>query len=380
MAYITPIGYLGLAAIAMCWSLAVVLYRVAPPGSAGRKLAALLVLEGLVLGTAGFPEMVLGWERSNALYERLAWLDPLSFSLHHLADGGMIALYPPFLAAALATGLTRAFGKKNWRILFAILGVSLGAGTMVTRALWESTLGSALLYVTLMLLFGYALIASIDAWRKARPGIARTRAGVFASAFGIRDLCWGFTYGASFYMIASGNMSPESGLFWGVKFVYALGTLLAVPLIAYGVLRAHLFDIDLRIRWTIKQSTLAALIVAFIFLVSEGVSTFLSAEFGNLAGLLAAAVVIFFLTPLQQFAERIASTAMPNTRNTPEYAAFRKLQVYEAAVIDALSKHGISAKERKLLAHLRESLGISAADAEAIERELQSGGEAAAAA
>ena len=54
-----------------------------------------------------------------------------------------------------------------------------------------------------------------------------------------------------------------------MKLLFALGTLLAVPLIAYGILRAHLFDIDLRIRWTIKQSTVAAVFVAVFYLVAE---------------------------------------------------------------------------------------------------------------
>ena len=86
---------------------------------------------------------------------------------------------------------------------------------------------------------------------------------------------------------------------------------------------------------------------------------------------LAAAVVVFFLAPLQRFAERVASSAMPNTENTPEYAAFRKMQVYESAVAEARGGGGISAKERSLLNTLRESLGISEYDAAAIERELE---------
>jgi hypothetical protein len=67
---------------------------------------------------------------------------------------------------------------------------------------------------------------------------------------------------------------------------------------------------------------------------------------------------------------------MPNTKNTPEYVAFRKMQVYEAALVDALGEGGISHKERALLGHLRDSLGIPAADAEVIEIELRSGGSA----
>lgn len=142
-----------------------------------------------------------------------------------------------------------------------------------------------------------------------------------------------------------------------------------MPLVAYGILRAQLFDIDLRIRWTIKQSTLAAAVVAIVYAVSEGASRLLSSELGNIAGLFAAAVVVFFLAPLQRFAERVASAAMPNTHNTAEYAAFRKLQVYEAAVAEALPG-GISEKERAILRRLQQSLDISAGDAVAIEEAL----------
>jgi hypothetical protein len=146
--------------------------------------------------------------------------------------------------------------------------------------------------------------------------------------------------------------------------------LLAVPLIAYGILRTQLFDIDLRIRWTIKQSTIAAAFVAIMFLVSEAAEQFLSAELGTLAGLLVATLIVFFLAPLQHFAERVANAAMPNTRETPEYVAFRKMQVYEAALAEAQQEGGISSKERALLVRLRDSLGISETDAEAIERDL----------
>ena len=51
---------------------------------------------------------------------------------------------------------------------------------------------------------------------------------------------------------------------------------------------------------------------------------------------------MFFLTPLQRFAEGVASAAMPNTKNTPEYAAFRKMQVYEEAVSEARQEGGIA--------------------------------------
>ena len=150
-----------------------------------------------------------------------------------------------------------------------------------------------------------------------------------------------------------------------------MGTLIAVPLIAYGILRGYLFDIDLKVRWTIKQSTIAGIFLSLMFLISEGANEFFEAEIGGFAGLLAAAVVVFFLNPLQQFADRMASRAMPNTQNTPEYVAFRKLQVYENALAEALQDGNISAKEARLLNHLRESLDINEADAASIEADLR---------
>ncbi len=369
------IGILGLVAIAACWGLAAVLYRVGTTGSVARRLAVLLVVEGFVLASAEFPELASGLGDSfwDGFFEShptmLVFLD----LVHHLGDAVMIALYPPFLALALNTNLTRPFADTRVRIGLAIGSVLLALAVVFT----PSRIGTTLLYSMVTLLFVYALVASIHAWRTAKRGIARERAGIFALAFGVRDLGWTLSYAISSWVIWA---QPELTAFtvmtdisWLGKFVYALGTLLAVPLITYGILRTQLFDIDIHIRWTIKQSTVAAVFVAVFYLVSEGADRLLESELGNVIGLIASALVMFFLVPVQRFAERVAGAAMPNTENTPEYAMFRKLQVYEAALAEALPDGNISERERDLLDRLRDSLGISTADADAIEHELQEG-------
>ncbi len=275
----------------------------------------------------------------------------------------MLALYPPFLAVTLQTKLTRPFADKRMRIGLAVVSVALFFA--VSLSPWE--IGHILLYATMMSLFVYSFVAAFHAWRVAAPGIARTRAGIFTLAFGLRDVCWGFIYANGIFLIITRFTGPESDFH---NVIYAGGTFLAIPLIAYGILRTQLFDIDLRIKWTIKQSTLATIFVTLMFLISEGADRYLSAELGNFAGLLAAAVVVFFLAPLQRFAEGVASVAMPNTQNTPEYAAHRKMQVYEAAVGEAVPDGIISDRERALLNSLRDSLGISTVDAEALESDL----------
>lgn len=360
-----PVGILAFVAVAMCWSLAVLLYRVGTTGGVARKLALLLIVEGVTLVSTGYIDLFLPASvRAKSLYPVWSQAEEI---VHTLGDCAMLALYPPFLAAALQTKLTRPFAAKRMRIGIA------AASLVLFLAVLSSPLqfGATLLYLMLSLLFGFALVASIHAWRMA-TGTTRARARAFAIAFGFRDVCWGFVYGTAIWWIRLGKYevvdSDASGI---IYVVYAAGTLFAVPLVAYGILRTQLFDIDLRIRWTIKQSTLAAVFVTIFYLVSEGVDRLLSSELGNYVGLLASALVVFFLAPLQRFAERVASTAMPNTENTPEYAAFRKLQVFEAALAEAQQGGGISRKERALLNRLRDTLGISVTDAATLERDLQ---------
>ena len=360
----SAMGLFGLTAIAACWAFAVILIRTQATGEVARQLAVLLFFEGLTLLSSSYLELFFTPETLEQAWMP-AWTRA-TFIIHTFGDCAMFALYPPFLAAALKTRLTRPMADRRFRI-----GLAVVASVLFFAVIFSPLeIGAALLYLMLSSLFWFALVASINAWLLAPPGIAKTRAGIFTLAFGVRDVCWGFIYAFGIWQIFQGTyMTVEPPI--NFYAVYAFGSFAAVPLVAWGILRSRLFDIDLKVRWTIKQSTFAGLIVAILFVVSEGADRLLSSELGDFGGLMAAAVVVFLLAPLQRFAERIASVTMPNTQNTPEYAAFRKMQVYEEAVAEAQYEGGISQKERALLVRLRDSLGISASDAETIERELQ---------
>jgi len=359
-----PVGLLAFVAFTMCLSLAFVIFRVGIPGSTARRLSLLLVIEGVTLFSTGYIDLFLGPDiKSLAFYS--AWVRAEEI-VHTVGDCAMLALYPPFLAVALATPITQPFARKKARVSLIVAAFVLFFSVFSTPL----ELGATTLYVLLVLLFLYALVASVHAWHIS-DGVARLRARSFTMAFGFRDICWGFVYGSGIWMIFAQTYVVVDTDASGLPYImYALGTLMAVPLIAYGILHTQLFDIDLRIRWTVKQSTLAAAVIAIIFVLTEAADRFLSAELGNFAGLIAATLVVFFLAPLQRFAERVATVTMPHANNTSEYVAFRKIQVYEAAVVEAQQEEGISHKERALLNRLRESLGISEADATAIEHEL----------
>ena len=360
---VTPI--IGVVAIAACLALAVALYRVTTVSAMARMLGFLLLIEAVTLGTAGYIETLLGV--TDLFYEQNSQWFQISFAIHTFGDCAFVAFYPPFLAAALQTKLTRPFARKRVRIGLAVASIVMFFAVNLSPL----EMGAAILYLMLSALFGFALVAAVHAWYVAPAGTARRRAGVFAIAFGLRDICWGFVYVSAILRIMNGTYATADDPIY-VYTIYALGTLFYVPLIAYGILRTKLFDIDLRIRWTIKQSTLAAVIVALMFVLSEGAERLLSSDLGNVGSLIVAALVVFALTPLQRFAERVATAAMPNTKNTVEYTSFRKMQVYEEAINEAQLEGGISQKERALLVRLRDSLGLSESDAEAIESDLQS--------
>jgi len=358
------IGLLAIIACALCWSLAAVVFRVSRAGSAARQLSLLLVVEGAAMVFTGYLDLFLtDAARSASWYPAFFHVEEI---IHTAGDCLMLALYPPLLAAALRTRLTSPFGTRRARIVLLIL-----ATILFVLVLWGPLkIGGTILYVSLVILFLYALVVSVDAWRRA-DGIAKSRAGMFAIAFGIRDVCWSLVYAWATVMLWQDTYAIVDPDAPAIPFLlYAIGTLLAVPLIAYGILKTQLFDIDLKIQRTIRQSTVAAAFVAVFYVVTEGLDRMFEAELGTWIGLLASALLIFFLAPLQRFAERVSAAAMPNTEDTPEYAMFRKMQIYEEAIVEAHSEGGISEKERGLLARLRDSLGISESSANAIEADV----------
>jgi hypothetical protein len=84
----------------MCWSLSVVLFRAGVRGSVARKLALLLVVEGVALVSSGSIEFVFG--SPDDIYDRYPRFAIIEMMVHGFGDCGMLVLYPPFLAVALA--------------------------------------------------------------------------------------------------------------------------------------------------------------------------------------------------------------------------------------------------------------------------------------
>ena len=152
------IGVLGLVAVAMCWTFAVMLYRVGTTGNVARKLALLLFVEGVTLLSADYIDRTIGL--TDSFYSLYPQWQRIGFVVHTFGDCAMLALYPAFLSAALRTKLTLPFAGKRMRIGFASAAVVIFFAVQFS----PMHIGATLLYVMLSSLFGFALVASIHAW------------------------------------------------------------------------------------------------------------------------------------------------------------------------------------------------------------------------
>lgn len=361
------------------WSVGWAVLKWAPGQPVSRRLAALLFVEGLAVITTEYaPPLLLTDSEGVALLISLG---------HAAADLLVLVLYLPFLGVALGVPLVRPFRSSYARAASLVIGL-VGVGAIAAfpsafvgeaiptapgePAKWLFSWGTAWQVVALGLVSVYtlALLASLSALRRAQSDVARRRARMFLWAFGIRDFVWGGIYLIA--MLAVNSLTPTRLAVLGQA--YAGSLLIYSVLVGYGILTVQLLDIDLKVRWTIKQGTVAAAFVAAFFLVSEGSELFLSNALGNLLGLVASALLIFALAPLQRAAERVAERAMPGVKDTPEYASYRKLQVYAAALESAYQEGGVSDRERAMLRSVAASLDLHPDDAEQLERDIRDKG------
>lgn len=141
-----------------------------------------------------------------------------------------------------------------------------------------------------------------------------------------------------------------------------------VGVLAYGVARGYVLDIDLRLKWTIRRGALVGAFLAVFFVAAAVAEQYLS-RYGALVGGVAVGLLLFALRPIERAADRFADRAMPRVRDTAEYRTVRKREVYRATIDGALADGDLSDRERDMLARLQDQLGLSGTEAREIERE-----------
>ena len=362
--------WLGIPAAFIAWGFALYVLVVAPPTRGAHFLVAMLIIDGLAVITS---------------YGNLAYVNPFLVEtlglvaipprLHQVSDWALIAVYLPFLGMTLSSPLVAPLRQPlvGRIILFGGLAIAVAIIFLPDDV---REMFNVPFYVVICIVLAWGFAAAVHSWYIATSEAERERARAFTLAFGVRDVLWTFTFAMNtaqhYGFVGSGmqGLPNDSGpLNFVLPFFYELAVILYVPLVAYGVLRVQLFDIDLRIKRTLKRSTVAAAFVATFFVVSELASNYLSNQLGTVLGVLCTGALVFFLDPIQRTAERLSNAAMPNTHDTPEYETFRKFQVYETALGAALEDGHISTRQRRVLNSMVESMGIDTNVAERLEND-----------
>jgi hypothetical protein len=162
--------------------------------------------------------------------------------------------------------------------------------------------------------------------------------------------------------------------------VFGVVRTLGVAALAYAILRHQLLGIDVKVRWTIKQSTVAAVFIAVLFVVSELAKEFFAgAANSTLIGIAAAGMLVFAIAPLQRAAERVASVvvplsadARPGTRAPePARGVAKNTGIYRDAARYALRDGVVSRAEHLHLAELATALRLSPEEAFHLREEAE---------
>lgn len=351
----------------IAWAGAVVLLRTAPENPVNRRLAAVLFIEGV-------------WMHGTFFF--MVGNEAVFIVLASISVGALVAIsfqYLAFLGAALDTPLVRPFRPGAAWVVLSFASLAAFLSVLIAPSLfigdlysppWASlnfqftTIGARAAQIhALVSVFG--LVASLHALRRAPRGtVSRSRAMWFAVAFGVRDL-----FNAAWWGLYPVYRQLP---FWG-DFLSNIGPmivgLLYISLLTYAVLRVQLFDLDLKLKFVIRQGTVGAVIAAGFFVGSELLESIVPVQ-GNLLGLMVAGVILLLMRPLQSLAEAFANRIMSTVHDTPNYRAGRKHEVYRATFESATVDGVLTEREREILAHVQGKLGIAPEKAQQLEREV----------
>jgi hypothetical protein len=350
-------GVLGTTLALLYAVLAVVVYAVGPRRTINRWLSLFLFLNAANVGAGG-----------GLMYLATDYETSYAFQITAYAGGiASLMCYVAFVARAIPSPLV------TWArspIALAVLGVvtlaaevTLFARTdLFSKGLYRASYGtwenqggplanSMFLAMGVVSLFG--LVAAATTWLRAARGTElRRKAALYAVAFLFQDLPVA-VYSFIFIFLADSPLRTALGFaVYAVFFAFP-------PLLTYALLRGQLFDIDIRLKITLRRSVVVSSFVVVFLLVSQILENVVDARLGYIAGGIATTLLLLALNPLQKFAERLSNVAMPKVEDTELYRGYRKLEVYRDAFEAFLMDGRVSKRERLALERLRTKLGLS---------------------
>lgn len=182
--------------------------------------------------------------------------------------------------------------------------------------------------LTSTLILGFTLIWGYHGLRSKIPGIL--------GSFGLQ---------MGFIAIAIVVVAITDSL----QYAYPVMRVVALALFVVAATQNLIEGFDEKMRVGISRTTVAAIFVTAIFVASEATQQAFGSSW---VGIAAAGAIVFFLAPIQRFADQLANSAVPE-QETPT-------TTYTEALRMALANGAIEPKEERLLALLADRLGLTA--------------------
>lgn len=155
--------------------------------------------------------------------------------------------------------------------------------------------------------------------------------------------------------------TPLAGMVY-VAYVPDFGMLgiartLMAAVLAYAIVQHQLLGIDLKVRWGISKTTVAAAFIAVFFIASEAAQTFFGEQLQNeYVGIAAAGLLVLAIAPLQRLADKVAAKAVPVAGGTGD--PDRRAESLRTALRLAYRDGTVTAQEEMDLAHIASELGF----------------------
>jgi hypothetical protein len=318
-----------------------------------RMLGTAAFLTAVAIGVASVLLVLAGLDRIRALAP-LQGLDPGLVAL--LLVGAMLVVAGFVLVLVLLPLRFAAARSPDERRQYVVMAVAL--------EVWYGVITGNGLFIpefrdtNIVGMLALGLMAALWLRNAARCEGAEARV---ARNVGLVALLAGF----------AGMFTQLAGIDHGA--VSAGARVFAVLLLTYAILRRQLFGIDVKVKWTLRQSTVAAAFVGVFFVVSESAQQLFATSVGPYLGIAAAGLLLFALAPLQHFAERVADKAMPGVKALSSMDPGERARVYRELAAAVWADGSLSRDERAALDQLQASLGLPAEDALRIEREAARG-------
>lgn len=152
-----------------------------------------------------------------------------------------------------------------------------------------------------------------------------------------------------------------------------VGLTFSGAVIAYGILKHQLFDIQFIVKETFIYLMITVVLIGMFRLIELGLSNLISTTFfgGDLtARLIAAAIVAGMFFPLRSQAIKVGDKLFPKLTKSVKSGHEKNLSIYKTQLEFALADGGITNKEKEMLKALRIDLGISDKDHDKLMKRL----------